>query len=635
MKNKYLKLVLGSVLLASLLYTGCGSSDNSKQDEVSTLQPHKVVSRVKLQKVNGTDVWYKDVSISATYDKRDKDDHKFALTVTFNKGVPSNIEHFQIYLNTDNDNNTGWTYDKNDILNTTGADYMIEDGVLFKCKSKRNWKWERMADINYKTSTDGSKFKIEILDGSSEFMSTTDIECVKDIYISVEPMDKNWNDTSSFVETRGTFINVASNDDKIPFGDGSFSTFERVAIFPTVKGKDGKTDYNATYAKVKEMALTFAKYVAKNNEPEVDKTFKGDDWIVSGVENVNDDAEIVHNILQIPTSGLINPNFPASPTNTKKAQVVELRNIAYPGRLLDIKVNGEVLPKSVGRSTAFPFEVAVLNDDKAIYIDIINPEAIFGLFFADVFESDHYKNSKEFRDELNSLPIQTKNEIIAMIYKALNVTDNKTSIEMGPIFSSMTKLKESLAELAPNQDNFYQSENVQTSESAKEIAQKIVEVMTIHGSANAGKQEKALYDTLPSVKQKINPKWVSARKKPLKEIKNAWIIEACSPVYAKQALSVGEHHATALPCEISVYVDPNDSKRIVASILKPAFMFKNLFADSMIGMTDDQKAAFDVVINNIQGDLKTIVDYTMENNVTGFGEPLGISTKVHTSTIKY
>ena len=94
--------------------------------------------------------------------------------------------------------------------------------------------------------------------------------------------------------------------DKIPFGDGSFSPFERVAVFPTVKKADGTLDEIATYAKVAQLATTFAKYVANTDEPATDSTkFKASNWIVGGIESATtvnnfDDATVKeHGVLAI------------------------------------------------------------------------------------------------------------------------------------------------------------------------------------------------------------------------------------------------------------------------------------------------------------------------------------------------
>ena len=101
-----------------------------------------------------------------------------------------------------------------------------------------------------------------------------------------------------------------TDDDKIPFGDGSFSAFERVAVFPTVKDADGNLDHIATYAKVAELANTFAKHVANIDEPTSDPaTFKGANWILGGTElpptnNLGDD-DVKHHMLGMQDKHLV------------------------------------------------------------------------------------------------------------------------------------------------------------------------------------------------------------------------------------------------------------------------------------------------------------------------------------------
>ncbi len=55
-------------------------------------------------------------------------------------------------------------------------------------------------------------------------------------------------------------------------------------------------------------------------------------------------------------------------------------------------------------------------------------------------------------------------------------------------------------------------------------------------------------------------------------------------------------------------------------------MFGTLFSDSMANMTPEEIDNFNTIIDHINGDLKTIVDYTMENNVTA-GSFDGTNTK--------
>jgi len=435
-----------------------------------------------------------------------------------------------------------------------------------------------------------------------------------------------------------------TEEDKIPFGDESFSPFERVAVLPTVKDTSGNIDHNATFAKVKRLAKAFARHVADTNEPAEDNaTFKGANWITAGIETAPaTDLALAQNIIQIPTKKPVNPNFPTSASNTNKVQVVEVCNSTYAAKALGvINVGGDAgakVPKGIYHTTALPCEVTMYFDEKAIYVDMLNPETIFTLFFTEVFEDDLMRDNEAFRTDMMTLPTQVKSEIFAMIYNAFDAEGeqySKTAIKMGTVFSSMSKAIAVSQIAEPYRHYSYQSTGDKefTSTDAKNIAAQIMEVMTIHGSANAGTQESALHTALPSMSQTtpVNPLWRSGRHEPLKVPGGSWIIEACSPPYAKEALATGEHHTPALPCELAVFVNPDDNKTLDVSILNPEFMFKGLFADGMADMNATQIAGFENIINNINADLLTIVDYAFEHNVSDVNH----STKLQITPIPY
>jgi len=431
--------------------------------------------------------------------------------------------------------------------------------------------------------------------------------------------------------------------DEIPFGDGSFSPFERVAVFPTVKDADGNLDHAATYAKVAELANTFAKHVANVDEPASDSaTFKGANWILGGTElptTVNNlgDADVMHHMLGIPTKLPIDPNVPMSSENTKKVKVVEVCNSTYAAQALGVKNvggdEGAKVQNGIYHTTALPCEVTIYNDEDAIYVDMLNPETIFTLFFTEVFTSEEM-NNPAFATCMMSLPTQVKNEIFAMIYNAFDAageTYTKTSIKMGTIYSAMSKVEATTDILNDGKEPYrhfsYTSDGTKefTATDARAIAATLISVMTSDEEGTVGSQETALKSILPSEMAGVHPAWRSGRLEPLKVPGGSWIVEACSPTYAKEALTTGEYHTPALPCEIAVFVNPDNNKTIDISILNPEFMFGALFADGMANMTTEEIEGFNTIIDHINGDLKTIVNYAMEHNVTGFN---GENTKI-------
>lgn len=439
--------------------------------------------------------------------------------------------------------------------------------------------------------------------------------------------------------------------DKIPFGDGEFSPYERVAVFPTVK-ITGTEDinYTATYAKVAELANTLGKWVANTDETTDPDgyDYKGSNWILAGLESstkVNSfvDANVSHHILGIPTKLPIDPAVAMSPANTKKVKVVEVCNSGYAGQALGVTnvgdlVAGDGLGAKVAHgsyhATALPCEITIYNDENGIYVDMLNPETIFTLFFTEVFSSTEMENIF-FREAMLALPTQVKGEIYQMIYSAFDgagETYTKTDFKLGTVYSTMSAVTATTDTAnggsEPYRHYTYTATNSTTeftSADAKAIAAKIITVMTSDEEGTVGVQEDALKALLPSTIAGVTPSWRSGRLEPLKVPGGSYIVEACSPTYAKEALTTGEYHTPALPCEIAVTVNPDNNNTMDVSFLNPEFMFGALFADGMAKMTTAEIAGFNTIIDNINGDLKQIVDYAMEHNVSELGH---VNTKI-------
>jgi len=66
----------------------------------------------------------------------------------------------------------------------------------------------------------------------------------------------------------------------------------------------------------------------------------------------------------------------------------------------------------------------------------------------------------------------------------------------------------------------------------------------------------------------------------------------------------------------ATHIISDDNKTIDVSILNPEFMFGALFADAMRDMNQTQIDYYTDIIDNINSDLKTIVDYAVDNNIS-------------------
>ncbi len=370
-----------------------------------------------------------------------------------------------------------------------------------------------------------------------------------------------------------------NNDDSVE----TVSPYERVA---EISG-DWATDVPA-------IAAAIANYVDQTEE----NTTLGypTNWIVGGDLNATGESgiEAVDRMLGIPKiyDGV-----------TNKIKVIELCNKAYATQAT-----------GTGRfhGPALPCEVAVHSDGTKVYVDILNPEAIFTLFFADL--SDEEKTS------LKTVAETVKTEIKGMITAALESTAysfNSLSTAMGPSFKTTGDLG-GAAYIDPYIVYNYTDPAVTTftNTDAKNLAIKIIEML---GD-----------DATPSQVDGISSgsSWRSARPYPL-PIPNVQIVEACSPTYAKKATALGAQYATALPCEIGVMVDEDNASVLKVSFLNPTFMFNIMFADAFSSISESDRLEYSTLPDVVFSDLRLIVQAAIDdiatNAVNGSTYDLSIS----------
>ncbi len=428
---------------------------------------------------------------------------------------------------------------------------------------------------------------------------------------------------------------MASNSDGKTQGFGHISPFSRVARLPVVRGEGG-IDYKATYAKARAASVAIATYVARTKEAEKlgENIIQGIDWKLGGTSKKCHktrkcgDEEINHSVLRIPSPNPIDPTDAVyvqkgvvTKANTRKANVVEFCNKKYAGMAMGVKpiIGTRKITNGYMHATALPCEVSVWNDDKHIYVDMLDPSAIFTLFFSDVLFSKDMQDPA-FADALNAMPPQVKSEIVAIIYAALKEFDPKMEAvdkHIGPDYRSIKDVidvvKSSPLKSPYRHMTYTKQDGAKFTETESEkVAQTIIDTLSIHGRAGAGKHPTVINekgDTLDSI---LSPKssWRSARSAPITLPGKNHIIEACSPKYAKMAMGTGLYHVNALPCEISVKIIDGGNK-LVLSYLDPAFMLNALFAD--ISAADQAK--FGNIPGVINKDLQKIVKAALGVNL--------------------
>lgn len=353
---------------------------------------------------------------------------------------------------------------------------------------------------------------------------------------------------------------------------------------------------------------------------------EGGNWVLGGYDG---DVTVAEAILEIPTPWFIIPED--STSGTKKINLVEMCNKNFASVALGVTPvveddDSTKIENGVIHAPALPCEVAIYSDDQNIKVDILNAEAIFTLFFTDVIFGEQM-DDPDFAQAIVELPTQVKSDIQIIIMAALDYAGIEYEIEIetkGPVYETLDEVVDAV--LASPEDSPFlhytytrQDDGTFESTDIDHVAQTIINTMTINGEDGAGDHtDPALHCDYPDgtcLEDYLSEdsKWRAARPTPLSMPGGNKVIEACSPKYAKLAMSTGLHHATALPCEIAV--NKIDDATLLISFLDPHFMFTALFSDAFKDMTEEELAEFEELPTLVLGDLQTIVQYAIDHNL--------------------
>lgn len=391
--------------------------------------------------------------------------------------------------------------------------------------------------------------------------------------------------------------------------------FSRVAIIGPIR------DPIEADATAKEVATALATYVATVDDTLLPTEFPAN-WILGGVEGVPTPEMIEEAILRIPTPYVIDPNEPMSATNRKKVNVVEMCNPLFAQKALGVApvVDGDDSTKIINgyiHAPALPCEVAIYAEGSFVKVDMLNPEAIFTLFFTDVLFGNQMADPA-FAAAIQILPVQVNDEIRTIIGLALD-TAGIPFLEMtrplGPRYTRLRQVANTVA------DTPYQSPYVHftytkanggdfTTTDVSAVAASIITTLSLDGV-----HDPALDDALNM------DDWRSARPAPL-PVPGNLVIEACSPTNAIAAMGLGLEHANALPCEIAVKalnwdgVDGNEV--LMVTYLDPYFMFSALFSDAFKDLTEAELDAFLALPTLVLEDLETIVEFALQPATLGY-----------------
>ncbi|MBL0721697.1 MAG: DUF302 domain-containing protein [Sulfurovum sp.] len=336
---------------------------------------------------------------------------------------------------------------------------------------------------------------------------------------------------------------------------------------------------------IERIALTIANYVVMTDEKAV-LNFPSN-WVIAGAnphshETYDGDADLLH----IPVD---------TGTKVYKSRVIEFCNGMYAKQAIN---TGQQ------RGSALPCEVSVHSDGKNVYVDMLNADAIFTLFFP---------NTPDPEGQMKSMANAVNSEIRTMIMASLiNEPSTQESIEkLGPQFTEndVKAINESdiyIVRKYQNKDN-----KVFTADDAHNLARTIIEKMGTD-EANADVNIEGLSE---------NSKWRTARVAPL-DIPGVFVTEACSPTYAKMATLLGAEYITALPCEITTYLDRTDTsnRTIAISILNPHFMFQNMFKGAIPNavvtgiLTLEGAKKYETLASTVLADLNIIANEAIQSS---------------------
>lgn len=206
--------------LTTSILSACGGSSNS--DVVIDKQPMPISSKSwespKLGRAGSVDVTTQ-LNSNMTW----------SFTISGDQ-ITANT-HFQLYLDSDNNSATGFQFDGEVWSQNSGADYLIEDGILYHANRNNSvWSWETIEDTSLEIAAQQIKVELPITSisglcndyniGVIGLSNTWDIEAYSPQSNSMVPQKIDYCDTS--IQNKRPVITLA---DPAPL------TIERDSIF--------------------------------------------------------------------------------------------------------------------------------------------------------------------------------------------------------------------------------------------------------------------------------------------------------------------------------------------------------------------------------------------------------------------
>ena len=390
------------------------------------------------------------------------------------------------------------------------------------------------------------------------------------------------NDNNSSMTDNSPMTNNTNNAND----DNSSTATEQVTITPYQR----IVSIPGTQADIQRVAVKIADYVVDTDE----KTALGfpSNWVIAGANpHAGESYDGNDDLIPIPVD---------TGNGVYKSRVIEFCNGAYAKQAIN---TGQQ------HGSALPCEVAVHSDGKNVYVDALDADAIFTLFFPGIEDPD---------GKLRGMARAVNYEIRKMVTTSLESESGMQELtqNLGPVFTQdeLSSIKDEDIYIVTK----YQSEGkVFTKADAKTLAQTIIDKL--------GTPDQTADKNVAGLSN--NSLWRSARPDPI-AIPGVFVVEACSPTYAKMATKLGAEYLTALPCEITTYLDRSDdtNKTISVSILNPDFMFKQMFKGAVENavknqkLTQEEAAGYTTLAQTILEDLNKITNAAIADSGLGLSK---------------
>jgi hypothetical protein len=166
-----------------LLLGGCGSDISSQNEDYL---PHQSLKSNRIVNLETDWTWFVDM-------KRDTSDtnlSKLTLRTLFYEGLPQEVGHLQFFLDTDNNDSTGFSGENGWVIK--GADYLIEDGKLFRAKSTNQWQWDYIGTFSRYQKREQTDKTAEIVIESNNPKISKLFQTENKIDVSIEPYNADW-----------------------------------------------------------------------------------------------------------------------------------------------------------------------------------------------------------------------------------------------------------------------------------------------------------------------------------------------------------------------------------------------------------------------------------------------------------